>query len=379
MRILVVEPFYGGSHRQFLDQWSRCSEHDFDLLTLPARKWKWRMRHSAITFAQTIESRFEEGERWDLLFASDMVNLAELRGLAPKALASMPAVLYFHENQVTYPVREEKERDFHFGLANLTSAVAADEVWFNSDYHRRSFFAELPTFLRRMPDYRPLDRLEEVESKSRVEYPGVEDPLEGTCETSGAGRAAGAEVRIVWAARWEHDKDPETFFRALGRLDGLQFRLSVLGESYREVPEVFERAQRRFAGRIDHWGFLPKRGDYLEALRQADVVVSTAQHEFFGLGVVEAMLAGARPLLPDRLSYPELLDELERPGDFLYRGSAGVLARRLAELIRLHARGGLRRAVARRGVERFSWRERQGALDRRVVDLVGQSGPIKRE
>ena len=48
------------------------------------------------------------GERWDCLFCSDMLNLAELKGLAPRILGSLPSVLYFHENQLTYPVQVEK-------------------------------------------------------------------------------------------------------------------------------------------------------------------------------------------------------------------------------------------------------------------------------
>jgi glycosyltransferase involved in cell wall biosynthesis len=35
------------------------------------------------------------------------------------------------------------------------------------------------------------------------------------------------------------------------------------------------------------------------------VVTSTAHQEFFGVGVVEAMAAGAFPVLPNRLVYPE--------------------------------------------------------------------------
>jgi hypothetical protein len=37
------------------------------------------------------------------------------------------------------------------------------------------------------------------------------------------------------------------------------------------------------------------------------VVVSTAIQENFGLSIVEAILAGCFPILPNRLSYPELI------------------------------------------------------------------------
>ena len=35
--------------------------------------------------------------------------------------------------------------------------------------------------------------------------------------------------------------------------------------------------------------------------------MSTADHEFFGVGVLEAMAAGPFAILPHRLSYPELI------------------------------------------------------------------------
>ena len=46
---------------------------------------------------------------------------------------------------------------------------------------------------------------------------------------------------------------------------------------------------------------------YLKILSEADIIVSTAIHEFFGISVVEAIAAGAYPLLPKRLAYPEVL------------------------------------------------------------------------
>lgn len=82
------------------------------------------------------------------------------------------------------------------------------------------------------------------------------------------------------------------------------------------------------------WGYLPSRGAYARALSEADVVVSTAYHEFFGIGVVEAIASGAYPLLPDRLAYPEVLEQVMGPesGAHLYDGTLEVLTARLRKL-----------------------------------------------
>ena len=52
MRILALEPYYGGSHQAFLDGWIAHSQHEWTVVSLPAYHWKWRMRHAAITMAR---------------------------------------------------------------------------------------------------------------------------------------------------------------------------------------------------------------------------------------------------------------------------------------------------------------------------------------
>lgn len=258
-----------------------------------------------------------------------MLNLAEFAALAPREVAGLPKVIYFHENQLTYPVRVEDERDYQFAMTNLTSALAADAVWFNSRYHMDSFLTALAKFLRSMPDNQPLDAIEDIRDKSSVHPPGIDD------FAARPGRKPGP-LRILWVARWEHDKNPEDFFEALGILKAgnVRFRLSVLGQSFREQPEVFARAFDDFREHIDHWGYQKSCEDYRRALCEADVVVSTANHEFFGIGVLEAVAAGAYPLVPERLSYPEVfgLGRIEGAGRFFYDGTVAGLAGKLIEL-----------------------------------------------
>jgi len=370
MKILALEPYYGGSHRAFLDGWSTRSSHKWTILSLPAYKWKWRMRHAAVTFSQNI---IESNEKWDCIFCSDMLNLAEFLGLTSRVTSGIPAIAYFHENQMAYPVKYNHERDHHFAATNMTTAFCANQVWFNSNFHRREFLEHLGRFLRKMPDYQPFEVVDAIEEKSHVFPPGIEEYNRTFAPGNGP-------VRIVWAARWEYDKDPETFFKALRivKSGGKDFRLIVIGETFQNVPGIFDTAKSEFAAYIDQWGYLESRNDYLEALGKGDIVVSTAQHEFFGISIVEAIAAGAFPVLPERLSYPEIID----PGadnnktDFYYEGDHISLARKLSVLIDRFDDGGREnlwngnpgRCI--RSVRKFYWENLVPVLDKAIEEIL---------
>lgn len=51
-QVIVLEPYFGGSHRIFLEGLQHHLHCPVQMLTLPAHSWKWRMRLAAPWFAK---------------------------------------------------------------------------------------------------------------------------------------------------------------------------------------------------------------------------------------------------------------------------------------------------------------------------------------
>lgn len=332
---LVLEPYYGGSHRHLVDGLAARLPFPVELWTLPPRKWKWRMRGAALVFARRLRADAERLSGLRGIFASSLLDAAALRGLLPPAARRLPLLLYCHENQLDYPVRVADRRDYHYAWTNLQSVLAADRVLWNSAFNRDSFLEELPRFVKRMPDARPRGLGNAVRERSEVlpvPLPVAEIEAAAAAGPDGSPGRTGP-CRVLWNHRWEHDKDPELFFSSLARLagEGLPFEVAVLGQVFERRPGVFARARRALGDRIAAWGYVEDRSDYLRELARADVAVSTARHEFQGLAILEAAAAGAVPLVPDALAYPEIWpEELRYPEG----GLAEALRERIENLER---------------------------------------------
>ncbi|KAL2081169.1 hypothetical protein ACEWY4_023022 [Coilia grayii] len=424
MTVLLVEPFYGGSHKQLIDVLQENID-DCVVYTLPAKKWHWRARTSALYFMQNIP----ENHSYRVLLASSVLNLAELVALRPD-LGRLRKVLYFHENQLVYPVRRSQEGDFQYGYNQVLSCLVADTVLFNSTFNMESFLTSMPSFFKSIPDHRPKDLHSLIRPKCQVlhfpiRFPDVtrflpehklhrrtigshincatavpgdmhshshlivatsssSQPCSESEEESGQQRDAavtpeperdtedqrgpelqpppatllpqgshpGAQPRplhIVWPHRWEHDKDPELFFRTLLKLKdgGLRFQVSVLGETFTDVPDIFAEARVLLEEHILHWGYMRTKEDYLKVLCNADVVISTAKHEFFGVAMLEAVHCGCYPLCPKALVYPEIF-----PAEYLY-STPDQLCKRLRGLCKRP--DVVRRHTVKVGTSMYSW------------------------
>ncbi|MEM1094915.1 MAG: DUF3524 domain-containing protein [Bacteroidota bacterium] len=314
MNILGLEPWYGGSHKTFLNGLVANSAHTYHNITMAARFWKWRMHGGAVTLARKALHALDGGFTPDLIFASSMVNVPAFLALTRSAMPSVPVVVFFHENQLTYPLPEGKPRDYTYAYINYLSCLAADRIVFNSQFHFDEFMEALPILLRTFPDYTHLNTVQEIRAKCTVLHLGMDLQSHDAfaADYSPHRWGPGMEPPIVlWNQRWEYDKNPEAFFRLMNRLDdiGCTFRLILAGEHFEEQPPEFERAFKRYAERILHYGYAEDFEEYSRLLHRADLIVSTSIHEFFGIAVMEAIYCGCHPLLPNRLSYPELIPE----------------------------------------------------------------------
>ncbi|NET32616.1 MAG: DUF3524 domain-containing protein [Cyanothece sp. SIO1E1] len=322
LNIVLLEPFFSGSHQQWAEGLQKYSQHNIEILSLPGRHWKWRMHGGAVSLAEQFNRRKDSP---DLILATSMLDFSTFLGLIKERAVGIPTAIYFHENQLTYPWspqdRDVKhKRDNHYAFMNYTSALVADRVFFNSEYHRSSFLEALPKFLNQFPDRQDKHNIEEIEVKSEVLYLGMDltrfDAYQSKKEIN--------DPIILWNHRWEYDKNPEVFFEALFRLNDehVPFKLIVLGEKNQMNPPIFDEAKDRLKDCIIHWGFVQSFEEYAQLLWKADILPVTSNQDFFGGSVVEAMYCECFPILPNRLAYPEHLTKdlydqcLYQEGDF---------------------------------------------------------------
>jgi len=326
-RVVLIEPYFRGSHAAFAEAVRLHSRHRVVLRTLPARHWKWRMRGSALWFAGGKGGDVSIPMDAELLMCSDMVSVCDLRALLPRTLRNLPILLYFHENQLTYPLPPGETRDLHYGMTNVISALAADRILFNSEYHRQDFLSAADRLLTAMPDFVPENVASIIAARSDVCYPPVEAPL----VRRPPGNPNDPPV-FLWCHRWEYDKHPDQFCRALNDVAdaGFYFRVVLLGEQFRERPKSLQEFADRHRERILHVGYEPDRRAYWDRLATCDVVVSTAIQENFGIAVVEALLAGCQPVLPNRLVYPEIIPQ--RFHEHCFYDGESVLVEMLAHI-----------------------------------------------
>jgi len=207
------------------------------------------------------------------------------------------------------------------------ASLAADQLIFNSKWNLDSFLENMNSHLKIIPDFRhdieksdillgqlegppcnllrwyfdnfnlcqkrPKNLEEKIRQKSIVTY----FPISRWNFNEESNRPKSGPVHIVWAHRWEHDKNPKLLFSVLRSVQvlvcvrwpnfglvhrwpftsltrsvdpwqffrdliGEYFVLSVIGQCYSEIPTEFLEAKEILKDKIVNWGFLESREKY---------------------------------------------------------------------------------------------------------------------
>ncbi len=287
----LLSAYRSDSHAWWADWLQQLEEYDWRAFELPGRHFRWRIRGNPLSWLDSFDQQIPE-----LIVATSMVDIATIRGLHPR-LAHVPCLYYFHENQFAYPAGEHQVKSIEPQMVQLYGALAASACIFNSHYNLDSFIEGVEQLSRQLPDAIPDELAARIRDKSSV-LPVAFEPV--------AARPVKQPGLILWNHRWEYDKQPELFAAAVFELErrGVDFQLALLGNRHEPPHHALLRLREELPHRIQH----DKRADpdsYREILGQSAVVVSTAIHEFQGLAVLEAVSAGAIPVVPDALCYPE--------------------------------------------------------------------------
>jgi len=307
-KLLILSPYDGFSHGFWREGLARYLTGEFDITqcTLPPRFFSWRQRGNSLTFARKPKLQ----QRFDLMVATSMTDLSALRGLN-RHLSNVPAIVYFHENQFAYP-GDNSVGLLERQLTSIYTALSADLIFFNSEFNRSTFLGGAKQLLGRMPDEIPPGVVDDIQARSSIVPVALDiDPVESY-------GSPGTRLKIAWNHRWEHDKGPERLNEIVSELvrRKVNFELSLFGQRFSRHPVVFDEIVEtlRVNGHAGEVGFVENRIEYLSKLAVHDFVLSTADQEFQGLAIQEAMASGCIPVVPDALSYPEYI-----PVDHRYR------------------------------------------------------------
>ena len=130
------------------------SKHQVDLIPLPGRFWKLRMQTSGIEAASIVNNTKIE---YDLFLVTSYLNVPDFKGFLLNQYHHIPIHLYFHENQFAYPISsndpdQKSERLQHYQFIQIKSFLCADQVYFNSNYNKKTFLNGGKHLLNKLPE-----------------------------------------------------------------------------------------------------------------------------------------------------------------------------------------------------------------------------------
>ena len=311
MKIWILDPYHAGSHRDWscgVQQVLEMAGHQVTMHTMPGRHWKWRMHAAAAHFASLMGG----SEVPDVVVTTDMCDVAQLRGLMPANWNNVRMATMFHENQLTFPWSPtdndvDAGRDQTYAYLNISSALASDRIWFNSEHHRSAFLTAAEPWMKRMPKPHIPDLVSRIAHKSDVVHLGLDFQGWDAWKPETPKSFQTDTPVVLWNHRWSWDKGTKAFVQLVNDVLEHEIRASfvILGEHFERKPDGWDAMQDKLGNRCLHWGFVPSKDDYVRWLWQAHIAPVHPHQEYFGLSVVEAMRCEVIPWVPNAHAYAE--------------------------------------------------------------------------
>ena len=279
--ILAIEPFYGGVRQQMMQTIARLSRHRWNVQKLPARRIERRLAASSKWFAEVLYR--VDLDSIKLVFTSEMLNLSELYRLVPK-LARKPAIVYFHDNQTP-----SSEQTIYGPLdtVNISNAMVASEVWFNSQFHQDLFLDRADALFSRNPDISGQSSVSEIRSKCLVMPPPVDLNRVFSNASAGSKNIIRNPRKVLMDIR---DSDPAEIIEIKRRFEmrGEVFDLVTVADP-NKIPKVLAASN-----------ISPREETKLfQAMRQAGVYLCSRNKVLSDELFIPAMSAGCWPVIPE--------------------------------------------------------------------------------
>ena len=156
---------------------------------------------------------------------------------------------------------------------------------------------------------------------------------------------------------------------------------SLLDLTWPKIPNPWQTekqisidtAKKKLNDQIIHWGYCKSSEEYKKWLQKGDILPITSIQEFFGVSAVEGAYSSIYPILPNRLSYPEVFDIDKRPE--LFYDSDEQLYDKLKECILNIDKTRENSKKISHDLHRFDWSSMTLEYDQKFVDFSHGNNP----
>lgn len=275
--ILILEPYFGGVRQNIIELWQKHSRHRWKLHKLPARRLDRRLVAGAQWFAEQL-SRHQKS-RYDIVFTSDALNLADLVRLVP-SLAGVPSVLYVYRDFLANYGAD----DGAMTQACLASANTASEIWFPSLYVLKAMLSDAAALADTHPEMGGRAPLKRLVAKAQIVYP----PIDAKPPSRAPGLDAARRPRCICLDN--RVPCPEIYLPFLEQIMGRDepVEIQVLGDALTPLP----------AGINATTVAIRDESDLFRVFQQAEIFVTSEAPAVFDPVPLQAMAAGCIPLMP---------------------------------------------------------------------------------